>query len=151
MQVAQRTVVGLEVVVVLARLGAERPGRSTSLAELAAIPNVEATFVHHVLRHLRVAGLVTSRRGAAGGWALARPPSTIAVADVVVALDGALLAIDGDVAPDAFAGGGADQLLGALRHIVRDVLGAVTIADLVRGTVPASISELVDAVAAPAG
>ncbi len=151
MQVAQRTVVGLEVVVVLARLGAERPGRSTSLAELAAIPNVEATFVHHVLRHLRVAGLVTSRRGAAGGWTLARPPSTIAVADVVVALDGALLAIDGDVAPDAFAGGGADQLLGALRHIVRDVLGAVTIADLVTGTLPASISELVDAVAAPAG
>jgi len=151
MQVAQRTVVGLEVAIVLARKGAARPGRPTSLAELAAIPNVEATFVHHVLRHLRVAGLVTSRRGADGGWALARPPHAIAVADVVVALDGPLLAIEGDVSPEAFAGGGADQLLGALRHIVSDVLGAVTIADLANGTLPASIGELVDAVAAPAG
>jgi Rrf2 family protein len=144
MQVAQRTVVGLEIAVLLARRATDRPGRSTALAELAAIPNIEATFVHHVLRQLRVAGLVTSRRGADGGWALARPPHTIAVFDVVVALDGPLLAIGGDVPPDGFVGGGAERLLGALRQVMRDVLGAVTIADLASGTLPASIGELVD-------
>ena len=139
MQVAQRTVVGLEVATVLARLAAERPGRATPLAELAAIPGIEPTFVHHVLRHLRIAGLVTSRRGADGGWALARPPETMAVSEVVVAMGGPLLAIEGDLPSVAVAGGGADRLLVALRHAVRDVLESVSVADLARGELPASL------------
>ena len=136
MQVAQRTMVGLELVSVLARRALDHADRPAPLAELAAIPGVEQTFVHYVLRHLRVAGLVTSKRGVDGGWALTRPPHTIAVSEVVVALDGPLMAIDGDAPEASFAGGGADRLLAVLRHAVRDVLEAVTVADLANGTLP---------------
>jgi len=142
MQVAQRTMVGLEVTSVLARRAIDHPGRPTPLAELAAIPGVEQTFVHYVLRHLRIAGLVTSKRGAEGGWALTRPPHAITVADVVVALDGPLLAIDGDAPETAFSGGGADRLLSVLRHTVREVLDAVTVADLANGTLPTAVGHL---------
>jgi Rrf2 family protein len=144
MHVAQRTVVGLEVAALLGRQAVDRPGRPTPLAELATIPGVEQTFVHYVLRHLRIAGLVTSKRGVDGGWALTRPPHTIAVSDIVVALDGPLLAVDGD-APETSYTGGADQLLAILRHAVREVLEAVTVADLANGNVPIAVGELVGA------
>jgi len=144
MQVAQRTMVGLELVSVLARRALDHADRPAPLAELAAIPGVEQTFVHYVLRHLRVAGLVTSKRGVDGGWALTRPPHTIAVSEVVVALDGPLMAIDGD-APETSYSGGADQLLAILRNTVRDVLEAVTVADLANGNVPIAVGELVGA------
>jgi Rrf2 family protein len=142
MKVAQRTMVGLEVTSVLARRALDEPGRPTPLAELAAIPGVERTFVHQVLRQLRIAGFVTSKRGADGGWTLTRPADAIAVADIVVALDGPLLAVDGAAPPTSFAGGGADRLLRALRATVREVLDSVTIADLAAGALPTVGGEL---------
>jgi Rrf2 family protein len=140
MHMAQRTVVGLEVAAALAQLATARPSRPTPLAELAATTGVEATFVHHVLRHLRIAGLVTSKRGAEGGWSLSRPPEAIDASEVVVALDGPLLGGAGEV-PSVAVGGGADRLLVALRHTVRDVLESVTVADLARGTLPAALGD----------
>ena len=41
--------------------------------------------------------------------------------------------------------GGADQLLAVLRHAVREVLEAVTVADLANGNVPIAVGELVGA------
>jgi Rrf2 family protein len=143
-------VVGLEVTAALAQLATERPSRPTPLAELSATTGVEATFVHHVLRHLRIAGLVTSKRGAEGGWSLTRPPEAIDASEVVVALDGPLLGVEGDAPPVAVGGGGADRLLVALRHTVRDVLESVTVADLANGTLPAALGALADAGTPPA-
>ena len=43
---------------------------------------------------MRRAGIVTSIRGAAGGYRLAKPPSTISVGDVLRALEGDLEAVN---------------------------------------------------------
>jgi FeS assembly SUF system regulator len=73
--------------VVLAAL-AERPGAHASAAELAALARLEPTTVSKVLKILAAADLVESRRGAAGGYRLARAPEAISVADVIIAMEG---------------------------------------------------------------
>ena len=44
-------------------------------------------MVRRVLGQLRRAGVLTSARGHAGGWRLARPAQTITIADVYRAID----------------------------------------------------------------
>lgn len=73
--------------VVLATL-AESPCAHASAAELAARARLEPTTVSKVLKTLAQAGLVESRRGAAGGYRLARAPEAINVADVIIAMEG---------------------------------------------------------------
>jgi DNA-binding IscR family transcriptional regulator len=46
---------------------------------------------------LRKAALLTSEKGHAGGWRLARAPDQITLADVYIALDERLIAADQDV------------------------------------------------------
>lgn len=46
-----------------------------------------AVVVRRVLGRLRVAGIVRSDKGHAGGWSLARPADAITVADVYAAID----------------------------------------------------------------
>src|SRR5439155_15987634 len=43
-----------------------------------------------ILRKLTAAGFVVSRRGANGGFRLARPAADVVIADVIRAMDGAL-------------------------------------------------------------
>lgn len=73
--------------VLLAAL-AGRDRAQASAAELAAEARIEITTVSKVLKTLAQAGLVESRRGAAGGYRLAREPEQISVADVIVAMEG---------------------------------------------------------------
>ncbi len=55
---------------------------------LSESDNVPADYVSQILVKLRRAGLVTSHRGSAGGYALSRPPAEITLGAVVRAVDG---------------------------------------------------------------
>ena len=52
--------------------------------------NIPKRFLEQILNDLKSAGLVRSKRGAAGGYSLARPPEEITLAAVVRHLEGAL-------------------------------------------------------------
>ncbi|MEO1000795.1 MAG: Rrf2 family transcriptional regulator [Pseudomonadota bacterium] len=56
-------------------------------AEIAAHAGTNPVVVRRVLGRLRQAGLLISEKGHAGGWRLARPPQSITLADVYLALD----------------------------------------------------------------
>ena len=73
-------------VVVLIRLSTV-DGSQTSPG-VAAMTGLPEPTVAKVLKSLTAAGLVTSQRGARGGYRLARPLHGIPVADVVAAIDG---------------------------------------------------------------
>jgi Rrf2 family protein len=64
------------------------PGKSVPLGTLAERRGMPVQFLEQVFAVLRRAGIVTSRRGATGGYRFARPPAVITVLDVVAALDG---------------------------------------------------------------
>lgn len=66
------------------------PSRVHSAAELAELARLELPTVSKVLKPLAHAGLVTSFRGANGGYRLARPPGQISLIDIVEAIEGRL-------------------------------------------------------------
>jgi Rrf2 family protein len=59
-----------------------------SLAAVAEAEGLPLSYMEHLVAKLRQAGLVTSVRGAHGGYRLARSPEEIAMLDVVQALEG---------------------------------------------------------------
>ncbi len=61
-----------------------------SLTEIAAEEDLPRPYLEQLAIGLRDAGLVTSTRGAHGGYQLARPAAEIAMSDVLRALEGPL-------------------------------------------------------------
>ena len=64
------------------------------IEELAAAEKIPANYLAQILTDLRNGGLIISRRGKQGGYALARKPEEISVFEIVKAIDGELLAIN---------------------------------------------------------
>lgn len=67
-------------------------GRVTRLEDLAQREDVSSSFLVQILNDLRRGGLITSRRGKAGGYLLAREPDTLSLLDIVEAVEPSLLA-----------------------------------------------------------
>jgi Rrf2 family transcriptional regulator, cysteine metabolism repressor len=65
-----------------------------SLASIADAEGLPLAYLEHLVRRLRNADLVGSRRGAHGGYSLARPPGQISMAEVVEALEGEIAPIE---------------------------------------------------------
>jgi len=82
---------GVRVMIELARRGGDQP---VSLAEIAESDELPLAYLEHLVARLRKAGLVESRRGARGGYLLARPASEITMAEVVEALEGSIAPIE---------------------------------------------------------
>jgi Rrf2 family transcriptional regulator, cysteine metabolism repressor len=71
--------------------GAPEPIPLGSIADAEGLP---LAYLEHLVQRLRRAGLVESRRGAHGGYSLARPPAEISMAEVVEALEGEIAPIE---------------------------------------------------------
>lgn len=67
------------------------PTRVQTSTDIAAHAGTNPVVVRRVLGRLREAGLLTSEKGHAGGWKLARAPESITLADVYLALDESLV------------------------------------------------------------
>jgi Rrf2 family protein len=120
----------------------EGPVKGERLAEAQDIP---LQFLEHILLELKHARLVRARRGARGGYWLARPPEEITLANVIRAVEGPLANIQ-DMAPEATKyPGDAERLREvwiAVRASLRRVLERVTIADLRDGRIPEEVLAL---------
>jgi Rrf2 family transcriptional regulator, cysteine metabolism repressor len=64
------------------------------LAEIAERDGLPLAYLEHLVARLRKAGLIDSRRGARGGYLLARPAREITMAEVVEALEGSIAPIE---------------------------------------------------------
>ncbi|GBD49475.1 RrF2 family transcriptional regulator [Methylopila sp. Yamaguchi] len=81
---------GLKAMVDLARL---QPGKSTFVAEVAERNAIPKKFLDAILGELRNAGMLSSKKGKAGGYMLSKSPDDITVGAIVRALDGPLAPI----------------------------------------------------------
>ena len=63
-------------------------GEPLQVRKIAAAHDIPSGFLVQILLQLKSAGLVTSTRGAAGGYRLARPPEAISVWDVMCVVEG---------------------------------------------------------------
>ena len=121
--------------------GQSTPVKGEQLANSQSIPK---NFLENILTELRRAGIVRTRRGAEGGYQLARPAAEITVADVLRAVEGPLAAVQG-TRPEQLSYDGAASHLPevwvALRASLRSVLEHVTLADLASGKLPTVVKE----------
>jgi Rrf2 family protein len=76
---------GVRVMIALGRRHGQGP---VSLAEIAASEALPLGYLEHLVAGLRKTELVSSTRGARGGYELGRPASEITMAEVVNALEG---------------------------------------------------------------
>ena len=74
----------------MAQLAAHHGRGPASLAEIAAEDDLPRAYLEQLVMSLRDAGLVTSTRGAHGGYELSRPPEAIRMSEVLRALEGPL-------------------------------------------------------------
>jgi Rrf2 family cysteine metabolism transcriptional repressor len=82
---------GVRVMAHLARSGGESP---ISLGTIADAEGLPLAYLEHLVQRLRKAELVESRRGAQGGYTLAREAGDITMAEVVRALEGEIAPIE---------------------------------------------------------
>jgi FeS assembly SUF system regulator len=121
-------------VVVLSELGRAQDGAVRTASGLAAATGIAEPTVAKVLKLLASSGLVSSQRGAHGGYRLARPLSAIPISDVIGAIEGpiALTAcVDGHVGScevecSCPVRGRWDPVNAAIRH----ALSEITLADM---------------------
>jgi Rrf2 family cysteine metabolism transcriptional repressor len=108
-----------------------------SLADVASDEDLPRAYLEQLVIPLRDAGIVLSTRGARGGYALARPPIEITMAEALRALEGPLApmicASEDPEHADACLRLGACSVNGLwiqVRDAIGGVLDAVTLADL---------------------
>jgi len=120
-------------VVVLAEMGRE-PALWRTAPQLASASGTPEPTVAKVLKQLGQANLVSSQRGARGGYRLAGPLSAVSIADVIVAIDGpiALAAcVDGGQgACDSEARCPVRGRWDPVNQAIRMALAGITVADL---------------------
>ena len=66
-------------------------GGPTQIREIAERQDIPARFLEQIFQDLKKAGLVTSKRGPRGGYALAQRASDVRLGDVVRALEGPIV------------------------------------------------------------
>ncbi len=120
----------------------EGPVKGERLADAQDIP---LQFLEHILLELKHHGIVRARRGAKGGYWLARPATEVSIADVVRAVEGPIAHVQ-STPPEAIEYRGnsvpLQQVWIAVRANIRNVLENVTLADLVADELPAVVTDL---------
>ena len=97
---------GVRVMAHLAKRDDDQPVSLSSIADAEGLP---LAYLEHLVQRLRKAELVESRRGAHGGYTLARAAGEISMAEVVAALEG-------DIAPIECITADADGVLTCARE-----------------------------------
>ncbi len=141
MRVSAKADYAVRAVVELAAAG-PGPVKGERIAQAQSIP---PNFLENILADLRNAGLVASKRGAEGGYWLARSADEITLADVIRAVDGPLANVRGLRSEQVSYEGSAERLRDvwvAVRASLRAVLEQVTVGELARGELPASVEAL---------
>src|SRR5919112_6764385 len=117
----------------------EGPVKGEKLAEAQDIP---LQFLEHILLELKHHGIVRARRGAKGGYWLARPAEEVSIADVVRAVEGPIANVQSQPPEAIEYRGSAEHLQDvwiAVRASLRSVLEEVTLADLASGKMPSVV------------
>ncbi|WAC27203.1 RrF2 family transcriptional regulator [Ancylobacter sp. SL191] len=128
---------GLKAMMFLAQRseGASVPGQ-----EIADANHIPKQFLNGILLELRAAGLVRSKKGPGGGYALARCPFAICIGEIVRALDMPIARLacteaGGDVPCmdcDDPAGCGVRTTMSQVQAAVSGVIDTLTLGELVR-------------------
>ncbi|QLA17672.1 RrF2 family transcriptional regulator [Desulfolutivibrio sulfoxidireducens] len=142
MKLTTRSRYGVRLIVDIAQNGQTKP---VPIKDIAERQGVSVKYLEKLVRELKRAGYVTSRRGPHGGHQLARPMDAITMDQIVLALEGDMELVDclggnGGCPRRSFCPTRVIWVEAA--RAVRERLGSLTLGELVR---------LAEAGAPPAG
>lgn len=152
MKVSTRGEYGMRAMVELSRHYGQGPVSLTAIAQSATVP---PAYLEQLIGPLRRADLVTSTRGAHGGYELSRAPSEIMVGEVYRVLEGPVAPMDcvSEVATDdqcPLIEGCATRVVWLkVRDSIVEALDSTSLADLLSES-RARLNEQVDAFNSPA-
>jgi Rrf2 family protein len=134
MKLSTKSTYGLRAMLAIALNG---DGGATSITDIAEKEAISVSYLEQLLNRLRRNGLVSSVRGARGGYRLRRPPSKITVADIVKTLEGNIYPVH-CVSGRARPGNGCRMSTSCvpklvwvkLARAINDCLESVTLGDL---------------------
>ena len=115
---------------------------SVSLHSVAEREELPLAYLEQLVAILRRAGLVTGKRGAGGGYSLAREPAMITAGDIVRALEGPIepqvCTAEGDPVLNCVReqGCGTRLVWLKLQSTIATALDGMTLAELTRQTQP---------------
>ena len=139
MKVSSRGEYGVRAMVALARHYGDGP---MSLAAVARESSVPPSYLEQLIGPLRRAGLVESRRGAHGGYLLARSPELVRVGEVYRVMEGPVAPMDcvsedpADQTCPLINGCETRPVWLKVRDSIVDALDSMTLADLIRDARP---------------
>ncbi len=103
------------------------PGTVFSIQSISHEEHIPLKFLEQILLILRKAGLLQSKRGAGGGYQLARPANRITLCEILEHVDGPL-----DILPGGSISAGLNSVFSQLRGDLRAWLADITIADILQ-------------------
>jgi Rrf2 family protein len=127
MKISKKAEYALRALVAMSRSSV---GTVFSIQTLASEESIPLKFLEQILLVLRKGGILHSRRGAGGGYQLARPASRISVGEVLELIDGPL-----QLLPTADENTISPGLISAFRELTEDIqqkLSALTLADVLQ-------------------
>lgn len=143
MQIPAKSEYAIRALLVLA----QEQGGPLSGTAIAARQHIPGKFLEAILSEMRRAHIVTSTRGAEGGYRLSRPASEIMLAEVIRAVDGPLAQVRGERPEETSYEGPAEHLRDvwiAVRVSLRRVLERTSIADVAFGKLPSHVQDLLE-------
>lgn len=134
MTVSAKCYYGLRAIYALAEHGGATPMKAGEIAERQHIP---IKFLEAILSQLKGGGFVVSRRGAEGGYTLARPADRLKIGEVIRFIDGPIAPVDcvSVSRPKVCEYPGQCPFFGfwgRVRQAIADVVDQTTFADLIK-------------------
>lgn len=123
---------------------ARADGSFSSLQDIAVAQKLSQGYLEQIIRPLRKAGLVESKKGFGGGYSLARPAQEVTVGEIVRAVEGPVVPVKcvaGDSSLDSCPDGcRARMVWQRVGEAIDNVLDSTTLKDLAdsepEGTAP---------------
>lgn len=132
MQIPRRVDYGLRAVIYLSD---QDPEKCCSIAEIAKHQGVPRKFLEKIIQDLIRGGLIKSKRGALGGYMLARSADAISFYDVIAAIEGPITVnacLDEEIGCDQLPRCTMAGVWSEVQRGVTEVLSRTTIAALRR-------------------
>jgi len=134
MKISTKGRYGLRLMTELARAEGEGP---LSVKEIARRQSISDKYLEQIIMQLSRAGLVSSVRGAQGGYVLSRPAGEITAGEVLRAAEGSLAPVEcAEFGCDHAEGCTTYGLWKRIKDAVDNVVDSTTIADLVSDPEP---------------
>lgn len=131
MKISTRGRYGLRILLDLALHQSDSP---RMIRDIAESQQISEKYISRLIIALRQAGLVSSVRGAKGGYRLACPPADISILNVVEIMEGKISVVECVRAPDGCSradGCPARSMWSGINRKIEDALSGVTLQDIV--------------------